>query len=89
MAEQQLAQPTYSVKYVGVVNGRVGVFSRRVQGRGTGHPLPKKSLNELKPNPLLERLLKSKKLHNQPPIRVLRLKREPSRPIVHKPEKSA
>lgn len=57
--------PSYAVKYVGVVDGEVGITSRRVQSRTTKGPLSPANLRSLKPNRLLERLLQSRKFEEQ------------------------
>ena len=46
-----MEKQTYTVKYLGVVNGRVGVFSRRVIGKSP--VVAKNPLISLKPNPML------------------------------------
>ena len=62
--------PSYAIKYVGVVDGEVGIASRRVLSRSIRGPLSPANLTSLKPNRLLVKLLQSKKFeeHARVPI---------------------
>ena len=70
---------SYTVKYLGVVNGRVGVFSRRVVGKSP--IMATNPLTSLKPNPMLEKLLMSRKL-NDSPVKVLHMTKSPHNLLV-------